>query len=226
MTTPPSPLELSRDQRALLGLLRDLDKRYTKRCADMFLGALRTLADSGNPDRVAQAALSMRGLLDKLPECLPKALVFRSSRDAVSGLDSIASAFGKAQGRSKCYDSATQRWAGQIDRPLQLLLSRVAIRVRNWNNQPTRHDANVRFIRNVRPAGPISPEGEQDFLEQWKNLYGFFNAALHHGSEPTANEMEDRLNLCSVLLLYLLREPAVARLDALDQIIAEGESDA
>ncbi len=61
--------ELSVKQQELVDALREKEKDGLK-IADWYLGALHALANRSNPDRIAQAAHSLRELLEKIPRIL------------------------------------------------------------------------------------------------------------------------------------------------------------
>lgn len=221
-----APFELTRDQRELLAALTELDKQYHRRCADMFVGALGTLADTRNPDRMAQCAVSMRGLLDTVPECHPDAPKRASGVEASKELRTIADGVTKAQAASGCYVVATEVWNGEIDPALHALLIQVTLSVTKWRNQPTRRMVSQKFFRSVRAASPVSPETEDDVLKRWKGHNEFFSSSVHHGPPRSQSDMEREVDGCTSLLLRVLRIPTFEKFDALDQIIEEGEANA
>src|SRR5687768_1740148 len=61
--TGPSVPQLTGEQIALIEALNDRDTRL----GPIYLGAVRALLDATNPERVPQAAHSIRELLEKLP---------------------------------------------------------------------------------------------------------------------------------------------------------------
>ncbi len=66
--------QISGKQRFLYEALSERDTQLAneqgKKLADMYLGALRVLADEHNPDRLPLAAHGIRELLEKLPRYL------------------------------------------------------------------------------------------------------------------------------------------------------------
>ena len=65
----PTGLELSPQQRAVLQGLRAIETGPLP-LGDWYVGALHTLADRHNPDRISQSAQSLREILEKLPEII------------------------------------------------------------------------------------------------------------------------------------------------------------
>ena len=64
--TQSKPLSLSAMQRQVLDALRSVETEEC-RLGDWYLGALYALENPYNPDRISQAAQSLRELLEKLP---------------------------------------------------------------------------------------------------------------------------------------------------------------
>ena len=62
----PTPLVLTHEQRAVLEALKSKEtEKYP--LSKWYLGALYALANPHNPDRISQAAQSLRELVEKLP---------------------------------------------------------------------------------------------------------------------------------------------------------------
>ena len=69
----PEPTSQDHPYEALSDVQRVLHEELQKRdrsLAQMYLGAIRVLKDTGNPERLRQAAYSMRELMDQLDKTL------------------------------------------------------------------------------------------------------------------------------------------------------------
>ena len=221
-----APVELSREQSALAAILAERDRRFDTSFADMLVGALTVLRSSVNPDRVPQAAHSIRDLLDKLPEHHSGIPVRVRGAQASVDLRTIAEKLAHAQDKSPAYRPASEDWDGQVDPILSRFLREVSGIVAVWRNRPNQKDKNRSFIQQVHTAGPLTAEQEDDFANAWSALYRFFVKTCHHDSSATVADVLARIDECCVLLLRILRAPTFLNLDALDAIIKEGESNA
>ena len=66
-SSKPLPLNLESHQLQLLAILRE-KQSPEYRLRDWYYGAIYALADTANPDRISQAAHSLREMVEKLPK--------------------------------------------------------------------------------------------------------------------------------------------------------------
>ena len=114
----PEEAVLSGRQRALFQALGKKDQQL----ALMYLGALSVLKNMLNPERIAQAAHSLRELLEKLPRILDMPIQAKppSMMDKIRPLEQTWS---KAKTESSCLK--TNPHSDVIDKPLRKFLDEV-----------------------------------------------------------------------------------------------------
>ena len=132
-------------QRALLRALEGLDHAselgdYS--LASMYQGGLVVLEDSGNPDRFAQCAHSMRELMEKISEHLGVPMKAQGESLGVKARD-FSDAYDRARTNTECF-SESNGWHGTVDRPLQKFL-READFFFDWfeSHRPRRQEENA-----------------------------------------------------------------------------------
>src|SRR2546430_12741083 len=106
------------------------EPRIGKQLSACYLGALATLAEPRNPDRLAQAAHSIREMMDLLPEAVDvrtEALREKLGNEAAK----LENAWREAQ-KSACLEAG--RWKGQIDGPLKKFLVQ-AVAFYEWKDE-------------------------------------------------------------------------------------------
>ena len=173
------PLVLTPRQRAVLDALKDKEtKEYP--VSKWYLGALYALENPYNPDRVSQAAQSLRELLEKLPR-------------VVQGSDVQGSTFDFKGMRRNIYERILQDkkrypsgWQDEkIDGHLNKTLRKVEEYVER-NQQPTRKEQMQRAVATIDPMvnqfdSEIQETKRNRLHDLWKRLEGF---AHHQESEP------------------------------------------
>ena len=191
-------LVLTVQQRAVLEALRTKDTDVYP-LSRWYHGALATLANHHNPDRVSQAAHSLRELLEKLPRVV-------HGRDVIGTRHDFA---GQRRGISERLCRDEERYAGAwknntIDGQLDKTLRKVG-RYFELNQQPTRREQMGRAVANIDPMGHQFSldirEAKRDRLhELWKSLEGF----AHHKSAPDIREFEAYVTALEIAILDLL----------------------
>ena len=126
--------ELSVKQQKLVDTLRMKEKGDLK-IADWYLGALHAFANQSNPDRIAQAAHSLRELLAKIPR------IFATEQFSVTGGDlrNRRTAIQKKLTKLKKGDYKNVWMGKKINTPLSNALQDIECYL-ILNNHPTRSD--------------------------------------------------------------------------------------
>ncbi len=192
------PLRLSPQQQRVLEALKD---RETEKYAlsQWYLGALYTLHNEQNPDRIAQAAHSLRELIEKLPR-------------VVEGSDVQGSSPNFHEMRSKIYkriskdkENYSDGWENKtIDKHLDQTLKEVEKYLES-NQQPTRRERMQTAVTTIDPManrfnGQIR-EGKRDRLyELWDKLEGI----AHHRRKQKIEDLENCLNKLEHTVIDLL----------------------
>ena len=182
--TQSKPISLSTLQRQVLdGLRRVETKKY--RLGDWYLGALYALRNPHNPDRLSQAAHSLRELVEKLPRVVTQADIVIYGSGLQSMREGIFKRLLKAKGR---YGEV---WKGkEIDAQLDKAL-RKTYRYMELNQKPTRKDQIQIAIRNIDPMADqmgfnIQKRKRDEIHALWDQLEGF----AHHKLSSNTDEQK------------------------------------
>jgi hypothetical protein len=218
------PISFSRDHTELLAVLRERDSKHGSKLEDILLGAFFAISNLDNPDRFAQAAQSMRELLDRLPLQYEGAPQHVPVGKAADHMRSVVDQYTKAKSKSKCFDEKTTKWDGNIDPSLRQLLEKLGAIVEERQNVLSAKERKRRFIRQLDPTGEPLPEPNEDFaLKMWRGYDDYFQLVAHHNRQVQTQDFEDRLNGCVRMLLNHLKPATSTTLDALDALIKEAE---
>ena len=176
------PLVLTPWQRQVLEILREIQtKEYP--LANWYLGALHTLNSCYNPDRISQAAQSLRELLEKLPRVLEESDAQSNQCDFRGMRDNIRKRFLKDKER------CSGNWNGEeIDDHLANTLREIDIYLER-NQSPTRRERCKAAVENIDPMASIMGSDIQEgkgasLYELWRKLESF----AHHKTEPNEGD--------------------------------------
>ena len=215
----PDEAFFSGRQRALFQALRKKDQQL----ALMYLGALSALKNILNPDRIAQAAHSLRELLEKLPRILDMPIQAKppSMMDKIRPLQQMwgqtktESSYLKANPHSDVIDKSLRKFLDEADSFFTWLGS----------DRPTRKQQAVKVVRGLDPLKKALPETiESLHVEEWDTYRKHFELVSHH---QIAEEHEEFIKWVDGVELYLLDRLVPRTFDdfsTLDKIIGEGET--
>lgn len=213
--------ELTGRQRTLWETLRERDEGL----ASMYLGALITLSDATNPERLSQAAHSLREVMDKLPRyySLP---VPQSHSPLMSKVRALEEEWKRLVGTASNHSSSGS--VGDIDDPPARFLRSCGNFFTWFAEEFPRHRKMVgSMLSQSDPRRITMPETLQTrVVEDWDELRNFFLSVLHHDSVPNEVEFQERLAGLEFFLLDRLQPKTFADFDELDRIMEEGESHA
>jgi hypothetical protein len=222
--------QLTREQERLLTSLRARDGRFGSRVGDMYLGALVVCSQMDNPERLSQAAQSMRELLEKLPRQLDDAPVQVPGTKASDRLHSLSSELTKTRTSSNCYDRASKGWklGEKLDIILARLLERLEETIHQHTTNPKNRDVNRHFIKKLEPAtDPLGSDREDELLKEWRRLDSYFQGVAHHYLETTPAVFEEYISTCTSFLLERVRlVTTFTNFQQIDAAIEEVERDA
>jgi len=211
--------ELTGRQRTLWEALRERDEGL----ASMYLGALVTLSNPANPDRLSQTAHSLRELIEKLPRyvSLPE---LQSHGPLLEKVRSLENAWGTYADVASSHsinakvDDMDNRLQGFLQACEEFFL---------WLRQeyPRFKQRATSMLRKFDPRRRPMPEVlETRLFKEWRSLRGFFMGVAHHNTVPTEDHFEDRLEALERFLFHRLRPQAFGDFDELDEIVQEIES--
>ena len=202
--TQSKPLSLSAMQRQVLDALRSVETEEY-RLGDWYLGALYALENPYNPDRISQAAQSLRELLEKLHRVVQDSNVqvynFPGRRQEIRERFANDKNRYKEVWIDKKIDAKLDKTLRKIDRYLEL------------NQQPTRKEQIQITIRKIDPMADqmgfdIQNWKRDAFHRLWNQLESF----AHHRSSSHTDEQKFR-EYVAILeqLVYDLLAPVTAQ---------------
>lgn len=212
----------SRTQR-LLDLLSEKSESH----ADMLKGAWATLESSGNPDMIAQAAHSMRELIEKAHDYMVEAPVKIEGDGLKSAVITLAEKW--STGTQKTKSISTSDWSGTVDNPFQKLLKALGDFFATFSAEHRpRKEQHKAVLRTLDGSGQPIPEAIiKARLKVWGEFDDFFKDVAHHRIEVTLSELRTKIENFEDFILdmrYPERALPIDTLDALDSIISEGEA--
>ena len=168
-------------------------------------GALCALENHYNPDRVAQAAHSLRELLQKLPEAVPE-----SSVQVEGSGDSKKSKFINMRNKidnwlSRSKERYPEGWKGnKIDKHLAKALTEMEEYL-ELNQQPNRGERVQQAIASIDPMyyqlhSGIQEAKRERLLKLWKRLENF----THHNINLDITEFKECLDELEIIVFDLL----------------------
>ena len=213
---------LSGQQYALYRALLEKDKGL----ADIYLGAMTVLGQTGNPDELALAAHGLRELIEKIPALVD--VKIKAQREGLKAkVREIEGHWEKTVEESECIQNT--RWVGEIDRHLSNLLERLK-NFFQWfaEHHPRRKAEIVSTLKGLDISGRALPLPLEELnVQAWDKIRDYFVTVAHHRKQNPAHEEFDQwLDALERFLLDRLRPRTFADIDTIDEIIAEGESDA
>lgn len=180
-----TPLVLIDQQRDVLEVLQSKQTdKYP--LSDWYLGALYTLDNHYNPDRIAQAAHSLRELVEKLPSVIhgtdaqSNTSLFHNMRANINDLI--------LRSKKRCPEG----WkGGQIDKNLAKALTKVE-KYLELNKQPNRRERIQQAIATIDPMvdrldSKIQEAKRSRLFNLWERLEGF----AHHKINADAAEFKE-----------------------------------
>ena len=192
------PLVLTGEQREVLEALKGKEtEEYA--LSNWYLGALYALDNHYNPDRISQAAQSLRELLEKLPRAVRemdaqgKLYDFKGIRRALHDRFSRDKERYEGEWRGKKIDAALDKTLRKVDDYLE------------WNQQPTRREQMQTAIEAFDSmAGQLGSKIRQakrnELYDLWRDLEGF----AHHRREPDIEEFRQCLRTLERVVFDLL----------------------
>ena len=192
-----APILTSRQQAVLAALKSKETDEFP--LSDWYLGALYTLANPHNPDRVSQAAQSLRELVEKLPRVVRESDVQGNAPGFAEMRRGIADRLSKDKGRY------AEGWKGKvIDSHLDKTLRKVE-QYFELNRQPNRKEQMDRAVADIDPMvdqldSGIRKEKQNRLHALWKKLEGF----AHHKSTPDVEKFRECLETLEITVFNLL----------------------
>ena len=217
MHEQPTPLTLTLQQQSVLAALQSKETEEYP-LSRWYLGALYALENPHNPDRVSQAAQSLRELVEKLPR-------------VVREMDAQGTAFDFAGMRRdinarllKDKERYPEGWKGQgIDSRLDKTLRKVE-RYVELNRQPTRKEQMQRAVTDIDPMVDQLDRGVREakrnhLHDLWQRLEGF----AHHKRNPDVEKFRESMEILERTVFDLLAPITAQDQQEIQSILALSE---
>ncbi|HEY3489470.1 MAG TPA: hypothetical protein VGK27_05025 [Candidatus Deferrimicrobiaceae bacterium] len=192
------PIELTPTQQQVIEILGSV-KSTKYPLGDWYLGAIYAVKNTYNPDRYAQAAQSLRELLEKLPRVFGETEI-QESRPGFRGMrDSL---YSRLSSDKKRYDGA---WKGKkIDTGLDKTIRNVD-RYLELNQIPARKDQIHAVMNQLDPMYETLDQGiKSEKSERFHNLWNTFEGFAHHKIKIDDVFFGQQLSLAERLIIGLL----------------------
>lgn len=213
----PSALELQPRQSALFRALGEVGGDGAgEQLAVCYLGALAALADLGNPDRFAQAAHSLREMMDLMPDAVDVRV--EALREKLTNKGAKLERAWEAAQRSACLQDGV--WQGTIDRRLDNFLVEASV-FYTWKaeHQPRRRAEFGMTLMELDVSGkPAPPPLHELNIKAWIEMHDYFVGVAHH-SNLDVSEFEGWVNALEQTILNLLVPRTYADFDSIDAIL-------
>ena len=220
-------LVLSDQQQQLYSNLLKMDNSSSRgeySLGQMYLSAIRVLQDYENPQRVHQAAYSMRELMDQLEKS--RGIERETSAAVTNKVEELEKNWDKAIQKSRYYKDLNGN--GEFDGPLRALLYEINEFFSWYKNRLTGSKASLKLMRKLHRSEVYFPESlHKKNSVQWSKAHGFFNGVLHRNMQMEINGFQEKFQEIEEFLLDQLLPPKpTSDFDLIDSIIREGERDA
>ena len=183
------------------GVLEVLQSKQTEKSplGDWYIGALYALNNHYNPDRVAQAAHSLRELLQKLPRIVQGNEVHVSATDFAGMRRNINDRILKDKERY------SEGWKNKI---IDARLSKTLGKIEDYfshNQQPTRKEQIKQAVATIDPMVNSFGSGIQEVKRnQYHHLWNQLEKFSHHGIRPDVAEFKKCLEELENIVFDLL----------------------
>jgi hypothetical protein len=215
-------LVLSGQQQACLRALASRDRGL----AAMYRGALVVLEDKSNPERLVQAAHSIRELMEKLPKILdaPTDAMGERMGDKV---EVLKDAHSKACRNTACRNGNGD-WDGAIDNHLAKFLRRVE-QFFEWlssHRSGRKKEINETLARIDGSQRALPPALAGLKVDAWDVKRNFFVRVSHHRADTNEEEFGTWLSALERALLDGFNPRTFEDFDTIDALLEEADDDA
>lgn len=207
------PVAMTSEQVEVFDLLRGFSTQK-KQFHKWYHGALEII-NSQSPDKIAQAAHSLRELCDELPDPIAQIPKFSNP---ISKVKSLGSHFSEV--KAQAYADG---WAGEvINQPLDKLL----LRLEAICSEPPRTKRFGQALTATDPqANFLSKDWQRERDKVFEGLYSFFQNVAHHNFSPTEAVLKEKLKLFESLLRNYLTPCTAAQQKELLGLMAAPAND-
>lgn len=223
---PPRPVQLTQRQLELVRELSLLSAEFD--LGAMFTGALHALGEQTNPESLAQAAHSLRELMEKLEgiKGIPVAGDMPASGSAGTlgqKVRELRDAWKRATARSMCLkQDAPSR---EVDPVLRKFLKKAGIFFDWFDKNPKFLSHKARgVVKGLDPLAAMLPQAVQDAqIAEWMALKNFFVRSAHHGTDATPDVVVATVASLERFLYIRLAPVRAQNQSAIERLIKEVE---
>jgi hypothetical protein len=194
--------------------------------ANLYMGAIAVLQQTSNPDRVAQAASSLRQLMVDAPRFMDLSVPLKKRASLNDMVGAYSKRWRDCQKQSKNHSDG--KWDGEIDRFLLTFLKHTEEFVSFYDETHVKIIEKATIV--IRHLDQLRDRLPDPLLKlrakEWQEMYDFFTTSLHHGRFPSDKELEGWAEALGRFLLAGWRPETAADQENLKKIIEEGESNA
>ena len=184
-----------------------------RRLAGMYLGAKMVRRQEDNPERFAQAAHSIRDLIDELPKRFPQVPIF-DYPDLISRVRKLVEEFG-------AYHGSAPEKRDHFRRRFELAMRQFAQDMEGV--LATRREQAEALINSMDPSGrSLPPPIADQRTEEWRGYRAYFVKVCHHGG-ASPEEFDQTLDSFETFLVDRLGLRAFRSQATLQALISEGE---
>lgn len=208
-------------QSQVITALQDLDRKgiAVTSLTNLYIGAIRTLTDSENPERYATSAHCLRELIEKLPPALNIPIPHHMG-NLGEKVNTLQLTWDKTCRNSNNYSE--NEWGGDIDYHLKKFLNSCRdLFIWKDKNRLSRKQSAIAVIRVTDPSNiPMPQQLEKLEAEKWIAFHGFFDGISHHQKNPINDEFKSWMEHFEMFLLDRLRPRTFDDQVKIDEILA------
>jgi hypothetical protein len=205
-----------------LALYRALAE-HSRELAGRYLGASVVLMAPANPEQFAQAAHSVRELMNNLHTISNVPVQAKGGRLG-DKFAAMTERWESAKRNSDCFDE--EGWHGEIDdaarRGFEAVDDAIAWQEKNRPKRKEQHRSTLRGLDAAQR--PLPAFIENGFIELWDGMRDYFVDVCHHRRETTEEEFLGTLEQLERFVLDRLKPRTFAEQTTIDALIAEAES--
>jgi hypothetical protein len=192
------------------------DSEAGDQLAQCYLGAVAALADLGNPDRFAQAAHSLREIMDLMPYAVDVRV--EALREKLTNKGAKLENAWQAAQKSTCLEDGI--WSGKIDGRLKKFLREATI-FYEWKaeHQPRRQVEFGMTLIELDVSGKPPPQPLHELNSRaWMMMHDYFAGVAHHAPLDDS-EFDTWVDTLEQTILNLIVPRTYADFDAIDAIL-------
>jgi hypothetical protein len=203
--------------------LHEALRQLSPNLADLYLGAVIARTNDQNPDRLPQAAHSVREMMNAMPGAVGVEVRELDERFG-NRLSGFRDSWGPLRAREA--NAEGEPWQGEIDRVLRRFLTK-ASGFFAWydEHKPRRRAEFGDTLNRLEPSARSLPsELQATNVAAWESMREFFIKVCHHSVTTDVQAFDARLEQLEAFLLDRLQPRTFEDFDEIDAILREGQA--